>query len=106
MNTTMRPKRVMSLVVGVSFLLMGSCQPGGPQRVEIPISKQPPRAMNEEMVERPVSGAAETKPRVETAVAQTPAAGAAKPSAVAVAETAKPQAAAVEKPAPAVVEKP
>ena len=86
----MRPIRMMSLAaMGLSLLVACNPEPRGPERVEIPVNTLPPRAMNEEMVEgtftpRPAA----TKPAkpTETAVAQTPAAGAEKPTQVAVVE--------------------
>src|SRR4051812_28028969 len=83
------------LLLAVMGGLLASCAPTPVKPVELPVSKQPPRAMNEELIELPFAErpAPASKPAVavkETAVAQTPAAGAEKPTDVAV--TAKPQA--------------
>src|SRR4051812_31675996 len=85
----MRATQLTTLLVS---MLLISCQPTGPSRVEIPVSKTPSRASNEEVVERVPGETTPTtkKTPTETAVAQTPAAGAEKPTNVAVTE--KPQA--------------
>ncbi|HYO09362.1 MAG TPA: insulinase family protein [Tepidisphaeraceae bacterium] len=94
----MRANRILSCalaVAGATFVWAG-CQAPPPGRVEIPITKQPARAMNEDLVERPLAsrrGAAGTRP-VETAVAQSPAVADVGPEPVSVAQNAgKPQAA-------------
>src|SRR5688572_23987956 len=98
----MRSIRLVALAVVALFVV--SCNRGMPQRPDIPVTKQPGRAMNEEMIEyppgeRPIRVAA-TKPK-ETAVAQTPAAGADKP--VKVADAAPDKAGAATRPAVALV---
>src|SRR6188474_1510243 len=89
----MRPNRMMSLaVMGMALALAPvACNRGSTKRPEIPVTP-PPRAMNEEMIEKPVS-TRPAQPVTETAVAQGPTT-----EPVAVVESAKAQATTATKP--------
>ena len=68
----MRPNRAMSLAVaGMMLVLLASCQQGSTKVPTIGVSKQPPRAMNEELVERPLPPKPKSAQPTEVAIAPT-----------------------------------